>query len=174
MKKRLIATLTLVALLCIIAISLVACDKPQPVAEDTTFVLEVRKYNGVTELGVAKLDGELLASKTIEVKAGQITVSEALAEIAPLQDGAHKIELSETDYLLFTETPMGYSTSWYLSDGHFDAVPEYTSGDFQWSYMSFNDHYSNGVTQDFLDGLKVYTIVIDGYDGHTGSDPAWE
>ena len=173
MKKKFLIGLLLP--LATMAASLTACNKQEgpAVEEDTTFLLEVRKFNGQDDNYNPKIDGELLASKTIEVKAGQVTVSEALAEIAPLADGAHKVMLNDKDYLLFTETTVNFSTSWYLNDGSFAAEPNYVPGDFQWSYMAYNGHYSNGVTMDFLDGLKTYTVVIDGYDGNIGTSPSF-
>ena len=156
-----------------VAASLTACKKGGPVKEDKSFLLEVRKYNGQDDNYNPKIDGELLASKTIEVKAGQVTVSEALAEVAPLVDGAHKVMLNDKDYLSFTETTVNFTTSWFLDNGSFEKEPNYVPGDYQWSYMAYNGHYSNGVTVDFLDGLKTYTVVIDGYDGSIGTSPSF-
>ena len=172
MKKKFLVGLLLPLLAT--AASLTACNQQgKEVEEDTSFLLEVRKFNGQDANYNPKIDGELLASKTIEVKAGQVTVSEALAEIAPLQDGAHKVMLNDTDYLLFTETTVGYSTSWFLTDGNMAKEQNYVPGDYEWSYMAYNGHYSNGVTIDFLDGLNTYTVVIDGYDGNIGTSPTF-
>ena len=171
--KKLTKILSVIAIIAILVVSLsvfVSCDKSDKAAkEDTTFELVIRKYNGVDDNYSAKLDGEILAQKTIQVKAGQINVSEALAAVATNEEGSHKIAFNDTDYILFVDTTVGYSTSWYLTSGKFAAVPEYTDTDFQWSYMAFIGHYSNGVTVDFVDGLTTYTIVIDGYDGTIGS-----
>jgi len=171
MKKRFF----LVAL-CALAASaagLAACTNAPVVPEDTTFTLEVRRFNGAGSDYNPKIDGELLASKTIDIKAGQVTVSDALNVIAPLTDGAHKVMLNDTDYLSFTETTVGYSTSWFLSGGYMSAETNYVAGDYVWSYMAYNGHYSNGVTVAFLDGLNTYTVVIDGYDGNIGTSPTY-
>ena len=171
--KKLTKILSVIAIIAILVVSLsvfVSCDKKDKAAtEDSTFELVIRKYNGADENYNAKLDGEILAQKTITIKKGQINVSEALADAATNEAGSHKIAFNDTDYILFIDTTVGYSTSWYLTSGSFAAVPEYTDTDFQWSYMAFNGHYSNGVTMDFVDGLTTYTIVIDGYDGTIGS-----
>ena len=173
MRKKLLMVMLLP--LAAMAASLSACNKQQgtPVAEDTTFLLEVRKFNGSDESYNPNIDGELLASRRIEVKAGQVTVAEALNEIAPLTDGEHKVMINETDYLSFIETTSGLTTSWFLNDGHFEKETNYVPGDFQWSYMAYNGHYSNGVSMDFLDGLRTYTVVIDGYDGNVGTSPSF-
>ena len=172
--KKLTKILSVIAIIAILVVSLsvfVACDNSDKAAkEDASFELVIRKFNGFNDDYTTKIDGDILAQKTIAVKAGQVNVCEALAEIAPSDEGAHKISFNDTDYITFVETQLDpYTTSWYLSAGNFAAVPEYTAKDFQWSYMAFNGHYSNGVTVDFVDGLTVYTIVIDGYDGTPGS-----
>ncbi len=170
-KKFLLIALCAVAMG---AAGLTACNSKAPVVEEaTTFKLEVRRFNGTDSSYNAKIDGELLASKTIDVAVGQVTVSDALNVIAPLTDGVHKVMLNDTDYLSFTETTVSYSTSWFLSGGYMAAEPNYVAGDYEWSYMAYNGHYSNGVTIDFLDGLNTYTVVIDGYDGNIGTSPTY-
>lgn len=171
MKKKFLIGMLLP--LAAMAAGLTACNKGTPVSEDTTFTFEVRRFNGQGEDFSPLIDGELLASKVIDVKEGQITVADALTTYAPAVEGAHKLFLNDTDYLVFTETTMGYLTSWFLTDGYFSKEPNYYSGDFEWSYMAYNGHYSNGVTIDFLDGLTTYTVVVDGYDGNIGTSPTF-
>ena len=197
--KKLTKILSVIAILAILVVSLsvfVACDKANnttpaeatpteatpsnggegestPGAGETeptevTFALVVRKYNGAENF-VAKLDGEILGQKTITVADTDVTVSDALGKIAVNESGSHKIYFSDTDYIEFLDTTVNYTTSWFLSSGSFAAETRYTDKDFQWSYMAYNGHYSNGVTVDFVEGLTVYTIVIDGYDGNIGS-----
>ena len=184
--KKLTKILSIIAIIALLVVSLstfISCDKVeetinqvqeqlqegQPVEEATTFELVVRKYNG-SENYVAKLDGEILAQKTIDVAAGQVNVYEALTVAATNEGSTYKISFNDTDYIVFTLTQLDeWTKSWKLTSGHFNAVPEYTDLDFAWSYMAFNGHYSNGVYMDFVDGLKTYTIVIDGYDGNIGS-----
>jgi hypothetical protein len=143
------------------AVLFVGC-KSEPASQDATFRLEVRRFNGTDSLGVTKLDGELLASKDIAVKAGQVHVSEALAAAATNENGLNKISFSSSDYLLFS------GDSWFISGGHFDAETAYIDADFQYSYCAYNGSMSNGATSDPVDGLTVYTIVIDGWDGEIG------
>ena len=81
----------------------------------------------------------------------------------------YKIAFNDTDYIIFLESEYMNQKSWMLTTGNFAAVPEYTDNDFFNSYCAFNGHYSNGVCLDFLDGLTVYTIVIDGWNGTIGS-----
>ena len=168
--KKLTKILSVIAILAILVVSLsvfASCDKPAA-TEDTTFVLEVRKaaevYSDETFLSNPKLTGEVIAQITVPVKAGQVTIAEALTAIATKNDETEmfKISFNDTDYLEFTST-------WWLSTGNFAAVPEYTATDFSYSYMSYNGHYSNGPTGDFVDGIKVYTVVIDGWNGTIGS-----
>lgn len=191
MKKKFLITALLA--FAVGAVGLTACNKTEPAStsEPTPatssvdpvssseepviphFTVEVRAFNGVDAMYNAKIDGTLLASKEVTINEADINVSDALARLAPAEEGAHKLYFNDTDYLLFTETTVGYSTSWFLSDGYLSAEPNYTAGDYSWSYMAYNGHYSNGVTVDFVDGLDTYTIVVDGYDGTTGQDPAW-
>ncbi|MCR4875363.1 MAG: hypothetical protein K5923_06500 [Clostridia bacterium] len=167
--KKLTKILSVVAVIAILVVSLsvfVSCDKPAA-TEDTTFVLEVRKADGTysdpTFAAAPSINGEVIAQLTVQVKAGQITLAEALKDAATVdENGMYKISFNDTDYLLFSDT-------WWLVTGNFASVPEYTDGDFGYSYMSYNGHYSNGPTGDFVDGIKVYTIVIDGYNGTIGA-----
>ena len=178
LKKLAIVLLVLVIALGVV-IGTTACDLEQAitdklqelvddaeVTEDTTFVLEVRKYNGAEGYTV-NIDGELLASVEIPVKEGQVYVAEAMAEFAPLADGVHKVMLNDTDYLTFTD-------SWWLTNGYMSKETAYIADDFANSYMAINDNEaSNGMSQDGLDGLTKYVIVIDGWDGNTGVAKVW-
>jgi len=139
----------------------VACD--QKSAAEGTFVLEVRKYNGANSLGVVNTDGELLASTKIKVEEGQTYVSEALAKAATEEGGLNKISFGKTDYILFSKD------TWFISNGYMSKETNYVAEDYTWSYVAYNGTMSNGATADLLDGLTVYTIVIDGWDGVTGS-----
>lgn len=158
-KKVAIVLMVLVLSTAMVLCALACSNKPAE--EGETFTLEVRKFNGANALGVVNVDGELLASKTITVKEGQTTVADALAEVAPLADGAHKITFDGNDYLLFSE-------GWFLTDGSLSKEKAYIAADYQWSYMACDGVMSNGATQDAVAGLKVYTIVIDGWDGNIG------
>lgn len=175
--KKLTKILSVIAIIAILVVSLsvfVSCDKSDKAAtEDSSFELVIRKYNGVDDNYNAKLDGEILAQKTVAIEAGQINVSEALTKIATIDGTSYKIAFNDTDYITFSVTQSGYSTIWWLYTGNFNAEPNYIDDDFQNSYMAFNGHYSNGIPVDFIDGLKTYTIVIDGYDGNTGVVKVW-
>lgn len=142
-----------------IVLGTVACANS---AKAGTFVLEVRKYNGANDLGVVNTDGELLASTKIKVTEGQTYVSEALANAATEENGMYKISFSKKDYLLFAKD------SWFISDGSLSKEAGYVPADYQWSYVAYNGVMSNGATMDLLDGLTVYTIVVDGWDGNIG------
>ena len=175
--KKLTKILSVVAIIAILVVSLsvfVSCDKKDKAAtEDTTFVLEIRKaseaYTDATFTAKPSITGELLASKTINVQAGQVNVYEALAAAATKDGDTYKIAFNDTDYIIYTESTYMYQTSWMVTSGNFAAVPEYTANDYLNSYCAFNGHYSNGVYMDFIDGLTVYTIVIDGWNGEIGS-----
>lgn len=162
-----IALMVMVLAACLV-LAAVACNKP--VTEDTTFVLEVRQYNGADGEGfsaVPKLDGELLCKMTVKVEAGQTNVSEALAKVATIDGDTAKIDFGNGNYLLFN------SSTWFCYDGKMRAVPAYIADDFANSYMAYNGEMSNGATKDALEGLTVYTIVIDGWDGNTGVAKSW-
>ncbi len=175
--KKLTKILSVIAIIAILVVSLsvfASCDKPAA-TEDSSFELVIRKANGQDESFNVKLDGEILAQKTVEFKAGQVRVSEALTQIATKEGDTFKISFNDTDYIIYTQyyDSFGGVSSWMVTDGNFAAVPEYIPGDFGWSYCAYNGHYSNGVYMDFVDGLTVYTIVIDGWDGTAGSDPSY-
>lgn len=171
--KKLTKIFSVIAVIAILVVSLsvfVSCSSDKAATEDSTFELVVRAYNGVDDNYNVKMDGAILAQKTVQIRAGQVNVSEALATVATVDGSSYKISFNDTDYLLFVLTqPTPYTTSWYLSSGNFVADQEYVDADFQYSYMAFNGHYSNGVTTDFVDGLTTYTIVIDGWDGIKGA-----
>ena len=175
--KKLTKILSVIAIIAILVVSLsvfVSCDKKDKAAtEDSTFELVIRKYNGADENYNAKLDGEILAQKTVKIEAGQVNVSEALAKIATVDGTSYKIAFNDNDYITFNVTTSNFVTTWWLYTGHFDAEPNYIDDDFSNSYMAFNGHYSNGIPVDFIDGLTTYTIVIDGYDGNTGVAKVW-
>ena len=167
--KRVAIVLMMLVLATAIVLGAVACN--QPVTVDTTFVLEVRRFNGADGEGwtaVPKLDGELLCSMTVKVEAGQTNVSEALTKVATMDGSIAKVDFGNGDYLLFDT-----SKSWYLYDGAMSKEPAYIADDFANSYMFYNGAMSNGVTADALDGLTVYTIVVDGWDGNTGVAKVW-
>ena len=159
-KKIIVITMLLVILTGMAAVTLAACN--QPSAKDGTFVLEVRKFNDANALGVVNTNGELLASKTIKVKEGQMYVSDALAVDATLKDGVYTLTFSDTDYLTFSET-------WWLTGGNMSKETRYITEDYTYSYIAANGTASSGPTADLLDGLTVYTIVVDGWDGEIGT-----
>ena len=175
--KKLTKILSVIAIIAILVVSLsvfVSCDKKDKAAtEDSTFVLEIRKadgnYEGDYTTTRPSLAGELLASKTIEIKAGQVNVYEAFAAIATKDGDTYKIAFNDTDFIIYTESEYMGQKSWAVTSGSFAAATEYTDKDFSYSYCAFNGHYSNGAYLDFIDGLTVYTIVIDGWDGTIGS-----
>ena len=162
--KKLTKILSVIAILAILVVALsviVSCNQ-QPAQEDATFTLEVRKYNGQNDDSSVKLDGELLASKQIAIKAGQVHISEAL-ELAETKEGElFKISFDGTDYLLF-------SNNWFVSNGSLSKEPNYIADDFTYSYQAKDGVMSNGATIDAIDSLKVFTIVIDGWDGEIGT-----
>ena len=170
--KKLNKILSLIAIIAILVVSLsvfISCTEadPEPVKEDATFDLVVRQYNGYDDQSfTANTDGTVLATLKVTIKAGQVYVSDALAAIATKEGDDLKVSLNDTDYLLF------YS-SWWLKDGHFNAEPNYIADDFSNSYVDIDGVMSNGPTKDSLQGIKVYTIVIDGYDGNTGVAKVW-
>ncbi|MCR4874107.1 MAG: hypothetical protein K5923_00010 [Clostridia bacterium] len=162
--KKLTKILSVIAILAILVVSLsvfVSCNQ-QPVQEDATFTLEVRKYNGQNDDFSVKLDGELLASKQIAIKAGQVHISEAFEAAATKEGELFKISFDGTDYLLF-------SNNWFVSNGSLSKEPNYIADDFTYSYQAKDGVMSNGATLDAIDSLKVFTIVIDGWDGETGT-----
>ena len=175
--KKLTKILSVIAILAILVVSLsvfASCDKPAA-TEDSSFELVIRKYNGQDDNFNAKLDGDILAQKTVEIKAGQVRVSEALTQIATKDGDTFKIAFNDTDYILYTQyyDTWGNVSSWMITDGNFAAVPEYVAEDFGYSYCAYNGHYSNGVYMDFVDGLKVYTVVVDGWDGEIGTTKSY-
>ena len=158
--KKVVIVLLVLAVAASVVLGAVACN--QPTAGDGMFVLEVRKYNGANSLGVVNTDGELLASKKIMVKEGHQHVSDALAEAATLEDGVNTISFGKKDYLKF-------SSAWWLSDGSLSKEPNYVAEDYSYSYMACDGVMSSGATADSVVGVKVYTIVIDGWDGEIGT-----
>ena len=175
--KKLTKILSVIAIIAILVVSLsvfVSCDKKdKAVTEDSTFVLEIRKasevYSDATYTAKPSIAGELIASKTIEIKAGQVNVCEAFAAIATKDGDTYKIALNDTDYIIYKESEYMGQKSWMVTDGSFATVPGYVANDFLNSYCAYNGHYSNGAAIDFVDGLTVYTIVIDGWDGTIGA-----
>ena len=170
MKKftKFLSVLVILSVL-ILSFALVACNvEEEPATEDATFDLVIRQYHGYDEATYsAAIDGTILATLKVPVKAGQTYVSEALEAIATKDaDNNFKISFNDTDYLIFYP-------SWWLKDGHFAAEERYIADDFSNSYMAIDGAMSNGVTADAVAGLKVYTIVIDGYDGNTGVVKVW-
>ena len=175
--KKLTKILSVIAILAILVVSLsvfVSCATPEPTTEDASFKLEIRAYNGYDAASyTADITGTVLATYDVPVKAGQTYVYEALSAIATKDGANYKIAISDTDYLIFTESTTEYGYSWMLTDGNIAAEPNYIANDFYNSYMAYNGAYSNGVVKDAVAGLTVYTIVIDGYDGHTGVAVSW-
>ena len=162
MKKVVIVLLVLVVAASVV-IGVAACN--QPTAGEGMFVLEVRKYNGTTGEGLAetpKLDGELLASKNITVKEGQKYVSDALAEAATLEDGKYTISFGKKNYLTFSD-------KWWLENGNMTKESGYVADDYTYSYMACDGVTSFGPNADEVAGVKVFTIVIDGWDGEVGT-----
>jgi len=167
--KKLTKILSVIAIVAILVVSLsvfVSCNKPEPVTEDGSFALVVRKANGFDGAAV-KIDGTVLADVEITVKAGQATVADAFAAIDEDPDeNTIKIKLSETDYLVFTNSAYGYG----VANGHFDAEPNYIADDFSWSYIAIDGVASPvGISSIELGGLHLLTIVIDGWNGTIGA-----
>ena len=175
--KKLTKILSVIAILAILVVSLsvfASCDKPAA-TEDGSYQLVIRKYNGQDDNYNIKLDGDILAQKTVEYKAGQVSLADSLKEIATKDGDTFKISFNDTDYIIYTQYYDAYGSvsSWMVTNGNFAAVPEYAAVDFVYCYCAYNGHYSNGVYMDFLDGVKTYTIVIDGWDGEAGTTKAY-
>ena len=176
MKKftKFLSVLVILSVL-ILSFALVACNvEEEPATEDATFDLVIRQYNGYDDATwTADITGTVLATLKVPVKAGQTYVSEALASVATKEGSTYKISFNDTDYIIFSESTYNNQKSWMLTNGHFEAEKGYIADDFANSYMALDGAYSNGVTADAVAGLKVYTIVIDGYDGNTGVAKVW-
>ena len=172
--KKLTKILPVIAIIAILVVSLsvfVACT-PDPVEEDSTFVVVVRKaaetYSDETWLSSPSIEGDVLVQKEIAIKAGQSTVADAFAAIdADDAEGTMKIMLSDTDYLVFTYSE--YYSSWSLTSGYIVEETGYVDADFLNSYFARNDVMSSGISYDALDGIETLTIVIDGWDGTIGA-----
>jgi len=165
MKKftKFLSVLVILSVL-ILSFALVACNvEEEPATEDATFDLVVLQFNGMdSQTYAVNTNGTVLATLKVPVKAGQTHVSDALEAIATKEGENFKVSLNKTDYLVF-------SSAWWLSNGHIASEEGYTAKDFSYSYMEIDGVASNGPTQDAVAGLKVFTIVIDGYDGIVGS-----
>ena len=176
MKKftKFLSVLVILSVL-VLSFALVACNvEEEPATEDATFDLVIRQFKSYdAATWTSDITGTVLATLKVPVKAGQTYVAEALATVATKEGSTYKISFNDTDYIVFTESTYNNVTSWMLTNGHFEAEKGYIADDFVNSYMALDGEYSNGVTADPVAGLKVYTIVIDGHDGHTGEAKIW-